>query len=169
MVATVKRPPAGPRPVAVGGSWGAVFQAQEGRIGEQLWREWLPLPALTESGAEIARYLISQGFVNGEDGMLFIGPEAEAKFGRRHFMDLMASFTAPPEFTVLHGRAETWSSVSRIAGSRLMLPDVDEKALAGLKFSVALPPRLAVATLSVRLADFERAGLVLSEPVRFQR
>ena len=38
--------------------------------------------------------------------MLFIGPEAERRFGRRHFMGLMAVFTAPPEFTVLHGRNE---------------------------------------------------------------
>ena len=41
-----------------------------------------------------------------EDGMLFIGPEAERRFGQRHFMGLMAVFTAPPEFTVLHGRNE---------------------------------------------------------------
>lgn len=38
--------------------------------------------------------------------MLFIGPEAEKHFGRRHFMELTASFTAPPEFTVLAGRTE---------------------------------------------------------------
>ena len=36
-----------------------------------------------------------------DGGMLFIGPEAEQRFGRRHFMDLTAVFTAPPEFTVL--------------------------------------------------------------------
>ena len=38
--------------------------------------------------------------------MLFIGPEAERRFGHRHFMGLMAVFTAPPEFTVLQGRNE---------------------------------------------------------------
>jgi ATP-dependent Lhr-like helicase len=38
--------------------------------------------------------------------MMFIGPEAERRFGHRHFMSLMAVFTAPPEFTVLHGRDE---------------------------------------------------------------
>jgi ATP-dependent helicase Lhr and Lhr-like helicase len=99
---------------------------QEGRVGERLWREWLPLPALTESGEEIARYLVAQGFVNREDGMLFIGPEAEAKFGRRHFMELMAVFTAPPEFTVLHGREEIGRTdpvllVDRVEGPRLLL------------------------------------------------
>lgn len=38
--------------------------------------------------------------------MLFIGPEAEHRFGRRHFIELTASFTAPPQFTVLSGRTE---------------------------------------------------------------
>jgi ATP-dependent helicase Lhr and Lhr-like helicase len=297
---------------------------QEGKVGERLWQEWLPLPALTESGAEITRHLITQGFVNREDGMLFIGPEAEARFGRRHFMDLMAVFTAPPEFTVLHGREEigrtdpvllvdrvegprllllggrswrvtwtdwkrrrcfvepaegggrarwltaavggtsfelaramrdvllgadppvtltrratsmlaglrsdgigrvraggtvvsvsdddlrwwtwagyranatlqaslggvadpaarvsdlfirlrpdlraaTWSSVVHSVASELVAPDIDEKALAGLKFSAALPRKLATATLAARLADFEHAALVLTEPVRFER
>ena len=36
--------------------------------------------------------------------MLFIGPEAERRFGWRNFMDLTSVFTVPPEFTVLHGR-----------------------------------------------------------------
>ena len=79
---------------------------QEKRVGEHLWTEWLSVLALTESAAPITSYLIEQGFVEREDGMLFIGPTAERKFGRRHFMGLMATFTAPPEFTVLHGRDE---------------------------------------------------------------
>jgi ATP-dependent Lhr-like helicase len=37
----------------------------------------------------------------------------------------------------------------------------------GLKFSAALPHRLAVATLSARLADFDGARAVLAEPKRF--
>jgi ATP-dependent helicase Lhr and Lhr-like helicase len=44
-----------------------------------------------------------------EDGMLFIGAEAERAFGRRHFRDLTSSFTADPEFVVLHGRTEIGS------------------------------------------------------------
>ena len=54
----------------------------------------------------IAAYLVEQGYLIPTDGMLFIGPEAERRFGHRHFMNLMAVFTAPPEFTVLHGRDE---------------------------------------------------------------
>jgi ATP-dependent Lhr-like helicase len=297
---------------------------QEKRIGEHLWQDWLPLPDLTVSAQPIASYLIEQGFVNREDGMLFIGPEAEHKFGRRHFMGLMAVFTAPPEFTVLHGRNEigrvdpvllidwvegprllllggrswrvtwtdwkrrrcfvepaesggrarwltstpggisyelaramrdvllgadppvtltrrasgvlaglrsdsigrareggtvisgsdndlrwwtwagyrtnatlkatlggladesqrvddlsirlcadlrpqTWSEAVRELRDQLCLPDIDDKALSGLKFSDALPRPLAVATLATRLADLDHATSVLAEPVRFER
>jgi ATP-dependent helicase Lhr and Lhr-like helicase len=296
---------------------------QEGQVGEKLWQEWLRVPSLSVSALPIADYLVAQGFVEREDGMLFIGPEAERKFGRRHFMGLMAVFTAPPEFTVLHGREEigrtdpvllvdqvdgprllllagrswrvTWTDWKRrrcfvepaeeggrarwlssavgglsfeiaramrdvllgadppvvltrrgtgvlaglrsdaigrvhssgtvVAGSdgdlrwwtwagyranatlkatlgevvdssqrvgdlfirlrsdlrastwpevralsdHLVLPDVDEKALTGLKFSEALPKHLAVATLATRLADLDHAADVLAESVRFER
>ncbi|MBO0820035.1 MAG: DEAD/DEAH box helicase [Nocardiopsaceae bacterium] len=297
---------------------------QEGRVGEKLWREHLPLPALRESSGPITEYLVARGFLEREDGMLFIGPQAERTFGRRHFMELMAVFTAPPEFTVLHGRQEigrtdpvlladrvegprllllggrswrvtwtdwkrrrcfvepapdgggrarwlssgagglsfgvaramrdvllgadppavltrrasgvlaglrsdaigrvsrsgtviagtdgdlrwwtwagyqanatlkatlgevadqsaragdlfirlrgdlrasTWPSV-RALGDHLVLPEADEKALRGLKFSEALPEHLAVATLARRLADLDHAADVLAEPVRFER
>ena len=58
--------------------------------------------------------------------MLFIGPEAERRFGMRHFMGLMAVFTAPPEFTVLHGREEIGRTdpvllADRVDGPRLLL------------------------------------------------
>ena len=298
---------------------------QENRVGEKLWQEWLPVPALTDSATPITGFLVEQGFVDREDGMLFIGPEAERAFGRRHFMGLMAVFTAPPEFTVLHGRDEigrtdpvllvdrvdgprllllggrswrvtwtdwkrrrcfvepaegggrarwlsstpgglsyaitrsmrdvllgadprgvtltrraagvlaglrsdaigrvqpsgtvisgsdgdlhwwtwagyranatfkatlsgiadpsqrvsdlsirlqadlrpgTWSSIVRALENRLCLPEIDDKALAGLKFSDALPRPLAVATLATRLADLDHAAAVLAEPVRFER
>ena len=39
--------------------------------------------------------------------------------------------------------------------------------LAGLKFSGALPERLAAATLAARLADLDAAATVLGETVRF--
>jgi ATP-dependent Lhr-like helicase len=41
------------------------------------------------------------------------------------------------------------------AAECLCLPDVDQRALAGLKFNEALPERLATATLAVRLADVD--------------
>jgi ATP-dependent Lhr-like helicase len=297
---------------------------QEGRVGERTWHEWLPLPALTSAAQPIARYLVEQGYLDTDSGMLFVGPEAERRCGHRHFMNLMAVFTAPPEFTVLQGRDEigridpslladrvegprllllggrswrvmwtdwkrrrcfvepgegggrarwlsdgvgglsyeiarsmrdvllgadvpvtltkraagilaglrsdahgrvhpdglvisrsdldlrwwTWAgyrtnatlkatlggladeaqrvddisirlrgdlrpSTWRVAiaalENRLCLPEVDDKALAGLKFSDALPRHLATATLAARLADLDHASTVLAEPIRFER
>ena len=49
-----------------------------------------------------------------------------------------------------------------------VLPEVDDKALAGLKFSEALPRHLAEATLATRLADLDHARAVLTEPTRFE-
>jgi ATP-dependent Lhr-like helicase len=63
--------------------------------------------------------------------------------------------------------SDIWKAATADAAERLCLPNVDERALAGLKFSQALPPRLAVATLASRLADLDSAVKVLAEPVRF--
>lgn len=46
----------------------------------------------------------------------------------------------------------------------LCLPEVNDRAVAGLKFSSALPKRLAVATLAARLADLDAAAKILAEP-----
>ncbi|EHR59554.1 DEAD/DEAH box helicase [Saccharomonospora cyanea] len=297
---------------------------QEHTVGSRLWTgAWNGL-APFDSGAEpMVRHLIEQGYLDRDGELLFIGPEAERRFGRRNFMDMTAVFTAPPQFTVLAGRQEigqtdpalltervegprvlllggrswkvTWIDwkrrrcfveetdlrgkarwhspgtegrghalaraardvllgatppvkltqratrtlaalreewgptvaldglvVTRTGGAeadvrwwtwagrkanatlaaslgavidgrfddlsirlrddltprmwraatagvpdRLCLPEVDERALAGLKFSAALPPRLATATLAARLADLDAAAQVLAEPVRF--
>jgi ATP-dependent Lhr-like helicase len=66
-------------------------------------------------------------------------------------------------------RPPTWRGVVDAVRDRLCLPEVDEKALAGLKFSEALPRDLAVATLAARLADLDHAQAVLMETVRFER
>jgi ATP-dependent Lhr-like helicase len=63
----------------------------------------------------------------------------------------------------------SWGKVIASLRERLCLPEVDEKALAGLKFSEALPRRLAEATLAARLADLDHAGSVLAERHRFER
>ncbi|MDT0303536.1 hypothetical protein [Streptomonospora wellingtoniae] len=49
---------------------------------------------------------MENGLLDSDGGMLFVGPGAERRFGRRHFSALTASFTAPPQFTVLAGRQE---------------------------------------------------------------
>ncbi|MEU4966790.1 DEAD/DEAH box helicase [Streptomyces smyrnaeus] len=299
---------------------------QQHKIGDSLWPEqWNGLAPFDRSAQPVLRHLMSEGFLEQDGGLLFIGPEAERRFGRRHFIELTASFTAPPQFTVLSGRTEigqtdpsvlteerpgprrlllggrnwqvtfidwarkrvfvepvdsggvakwstgslaglsypltramrevllgtdppvsptrradaclaewrqdhapdlvhpggtlitrsgsdvrwwTWAGyranatlaatlpsvadpvqrptdyflrlrddltpekwqAARAAtddGAALVLPDVDPRAVRGLKFSAALPERLAVATVAARLADFDGAAAALQEPVRF--
>jgi ATP-dependent Lhr-like helicase len=65
-------------------------------------------------------------------------------------------------------RPSTWRDLVDAVQDRLCLPEVDEKALAGLKFSEALPRHLAVATLAARLADLNHARVVLMESTRFE-
>ncbi|MFC8965120.1 DEAD/DEAH box helicase [Streptomyces sp. NPDC057094] len=80
---------------------------QEHKLGDHLWPEqWNGLAPFDRSATPILRHLTDQGFLDTDGGMLFIGPEAEHRFGRRHFIELTASFTAPPQFTVLSGRTE---------------------------------------------------------------
>ncbi|MFE9763260.1 DEAD/DEAH box helicase [Streptomyces sp. NPDC005808] len=300
---------------------------QEGSVGGNLWHEWWNgLGPFGRSAEPIVKHLVAEGYLDQDGGLLFIGPEAERRFGHRHFMNLTAVFTAPPQFTVLQGRMEigrtdpsllteqvagprrlllagrnwqvtyidwrrkrcfvepvdgggkakwsgagfgqgasyrlaravrevllgidppvnltrraqgcleearerfmgrvhpggtlivrengkadqlrwwTWAGhranatlAATLGGvavpgqrindhwvrlrddltpadwrlarqdvmERLALPDIDEKAIRGLKFGDALPPRLAEATLSIRLADLESATAALSEQVRF--
>ncbi|OEV04604.1 hypothetical protein AN216_06810 [Streptomyces oceani] len=65
--------------------------------------------------------------------------------------------------------SEMWQDAHRATdqGTALLPPEVNQRAVEGLKFSVALPPRLATATVAARLADFTGARAVLEEPVRF--
>ena len=62
--------------------------------------------------------------------------------------------------------ADQWRTALADAGDRLCLPEIDPKALAGLKFGDALPSRLAEATLAARLADLDGARHTLTEPTR---
>jgi len=62
---------------------------------------------------------------------------------------------------------EMWKQATGDAAERICLPAVDEDAVVGLKFSEALPERLAIATLAARLADQLSAKTVLGEPARF--
>ncbi|MCQ9707385.1 DEAD/DEAH box helicase [Streptomyces koyangensis] len=80
---------------------------QEHRVGENLWQEWWGGMGPFGAGVSpVVRHLVEEGYLDQDSGLLFIGPEAERRYGHRHFMNLTAMFTAPPEFTVLHGRNE---------------------------------------------------------------
>jgi ATP-dependent Lhr-like helicase len=100
---------------------------QEHRIGSRLWVDaWNGLPPFDRSAEPILRYLVEQGFIDQDGELLFIGPSAEQRFGYRHFMDMTAVFTAPPQFTVLCGRQEVGRTdpmllTEKTDGPRLLL------------------------------------------------
>lgn len=80
---------------------------QEHRVGENLWQEWWGgIGPFGPGAAPVVRHLVEQGYLDQDSGLLFIGPQAEHRYGHCHFMNLTAVFTAPPEFTVLNGRTE---------------------------------------------------------------
>ena len=67
------------------------------KIGARLWVDgWNSLAPFDRSAEPILRYLVDNGFLDQDGELLFIGPSAEQRFGRRHFMDMTAVFTAPP-------------------------------------------------------------------------
>ena len=81
---------------------------QEHRVGDNTWVEWLGNFGGVSAAErqEIVDWLLATGHLDSDSGMLFIGPEAERRYGRRHFMELVSVFTAEPEFTVVAGRRE---------------------------------------------------------------
>jgi ATP-dependent Lhr-like helicase len=100
---------------------------QEGQVGEATWPEWWgrAVPPGAQD-ASIADWLVETGHLERDGGMLFVGPETEKRYGRRHFMELLSVFTAAPEVAVWAGREHigTVSPVAltcRVAGPRIVL------------------------------------------------
>ncbi|MGY1621054.1 DEAD/DEAH box helicase [Geodermatophilus sp. SYSU D00965] len=84
---------------------------QKGRVGRSTWTQslaGLELASADET-AQITDWMLKTGHLDEDSGMLFVGPEAERRYGHKHFLDLLSAFTADPEFTVLHGRTEVGS------------------------------------------------------------
>ncbi len=100
---------------------------QEKRVGEALWTQWWNGLAPFGRGIRpIARHLVESGYLDTDDGMLFVGPEAERRYGHRHFSALTAVFTAAPQFAVHHGRDEIGHTdpallTEKVDGPRLLL------------------------------------------------
>jgi ATP-dependent Lhr-like helicase len=84
---------------------------QERGIGQQAWFEWVSdvsayanmVPSRIE---EVVQYLLVSGILLSDNGILSFGPEGEAEYGRKNFLDLLSVFTSPPLFRVLNGQKE---------------------------------------------------------------
>lgn len=100
---------------------------QHGRVGSSTWDETLRGLALATAPerAEISAWLTSNGHLDSDSGMLFVGPAAERRYGRKNFLELLSVFTSDPEFVVLHGRTDIGSVdpmvlTRKVAGPRLI-------------------------------------------------
>lgn len=118
-------PPPEPRHVAAQQLLGLALQ--KGRISlndEAAWMAELGLATSDELDA-IMRWLLDTGHLDSDEGLAFVGPVAERRYGRRNFMELLAVFTAAPEVTVQHGQREVGSVdpmvlVSKAEGPRVI-------------------------------------------------
>jgi ATP-dependent helicase Lhr and Lhr-like helicase len=84
---------------------------QESQIGRHTWHEWVAsMPGFAAQGQEeldaVVDYMVAQGILAEEQGLISMGPKGEELFGRRNFMDLCSVFSSPPLFMVLQGRKE---------------------------------------------------------------
>jgi ATP-dependent Lhr-like helicase len=143
-------PPPSPRHIAA--QQLLALALQEGRFGASSWRDWWGELAVMDGGEDVLAYLRSAGFLVDDGGVLFIGPAAERTFGRRYFMDLLASFTSAWEMRVLAGVREI-GTVSPLA---ITGHQEDERRLL-----------LAGHAWLVESIDWERHEILVSEqPIR---
>lgn len=97
-------PPPSPRHIAA--QQLLALALQEGRFGPSTWRGWWGDSTVMADGETVLDHLRAEEFLVEDGGLCFIGPRAEKEFGRRHFLDLLASFTADLELRVIAGRRE---------------------------------------------------------------
>src|SRR4051812_39618948 len=100
-----------PRPMHILAQQLMALALQERGIGRSEWFEWVrAVPAFAAmEGREVERLvtgMIAKEVLWDEAGVLWLGREGQDAYGRKNFLDLISVFTAPPLFTVLHGRRE---------------------------------------------------------------
>ncbi len=84
---------------------------QDGGFTWESWRRpvavFLQQSGLSEAdGEEIVRTMLDRQLLFEDGGVYWFAEQGERAFGRRHFSDLMAVFSAEPLLKVLHGRKE---------------------------------------------------------------
>ncbi|SFA56390.1 ATP-dependent helicase Lhr and Lhr-like helicase [Rhodococcoides kroppenstedtii] len=118
-------PPVAPRHIAA--QQVLAYALQHHKIPLTDWKKpWGTLPLFDSTAQQAFDYLLEEKFLERDGGIAFIGPAAEQRFGRRHFMDLLAVFTAAPQFTVMAGRndigfVETEVLTESVEGPRVLL------------------------------------------------
>ena len=110
---------------------------QEGRFGISQWASWWGTLGVMADGDEVLAYLRSEEFLVEDSGFLFIGPRAEREFGRRNFIELLATFVADLEIRVVAGTKEI-GKVSPLSLTQRILDGEEFMLLAGRAWRVEL-------------------------------
>lgn len=63
----------------------------------------------SRDAVDVEKWLLHTGHLDRDGDMLFLGPEAERRYGIVHYRDLMAVFTAEPEMQVYQDREQVGS------------------------------------------------------------
>jgi ATP-dependent Lhr-like helicase len=84
---------------------------QERGVGRHEWLGWVrAVPAFRDLDhtliERVVGGMLDRQILWDEAGVLWLGREGQDAYGRKNFLDLISVFTAPPLFTVLHGRQE---------------------------------------------------------------
>lgn len=123
-VEPVTAPPA-PRHILAQQLLGITLQHRQ--VGSGTWVSELGGLGLgsLEDAEDIEAWLLESGHLDRDGDMLFVGPEAERRYGVVHYRDLMAVFTADPEVQVFQGREQVGSVdpmllLRKVTGPRLL-------------------------------------------------
>jgi ATP-dependent helicase Lhr and Lhr-like helicase len=84
---------------------------QESGIGTAVLDDWLGRFRRRTGIADIAlwdllEHMLEAGYLFEDGGVLGVGVEGEATYGRKNFLEVFSVFNTPPLFTVFQGRAE---------------------------------------------------------------
>lgn len=100
-----------PKPIHIFAQQVLALSLQENGIAWGDWEKWLK--GIREFSGEvkndlsrIVKWMLDESILFQDQGVLGIGVSGEEKFGKRHFMDVLAVFSAPPLFLVKHGDYE---------------------------------------------------------------
>lgn len=87
---------------------------QERGIGRHAVMDWLAdVPEFSTVSPDQVRtlidHLVRTGILFDDAGILSFGPEGEAEYGRKNFLEILSVFTSPPLFRVVSGQKELGS------------------------------------------------------------
>jgi ATP-dependent helicase Lhr and Lhr-like helicase len=112
---------------------------QERGIGRYTWREWVArVPAFADMPLErideVVTWMLTQGILWEEQGILGIGQKGEETHGQRHFMELLSVFLSPPTFARKPCGTGTWGSHRRVAACAVLLTEGSQNGMYRVAF-----------------------------------